>query len=115
MATQFHEDFDRGEGEARASERSFGLVMAGFFALVGLWPLIAGHNPRWWALPIAAAFAAFALFAPQLLKHPNSAWMALGRLLNRLVSFFELRTNARRRVSLAMNASNDRPTDCPIK
>ena len=46
------------------SDRSFGLVFAGFFALVALLPAIHGAPVRWWALGLALAFAAVAFAVP---------------------------------------------------
>jgi hypothetical protein len=58
-----HEDFTRKEEVKGSSDRSFGFVMAAFFALVALFLLL--HGPlssiRWWALVVAAAFFALAL------------------------------------------------------
>ena len=58
-----HEDFTREEKVQGSSDRSFGLVMAGFFAIVALLPL--RHAPlssiRWWALAVAAVFLVLAL------------------------------------------------------
>ena len=71
MTDQTHEDFRREGDEPRASERSFGLVFAGVFALVGLLPLLNGHAVRWWALGVAAAFAALAFVAPRALAPLN--------------------------------------------
>jgi hypothetical protein len=69
-----------------SSDRSFGFVFAAVFAIIGCWPLIHGAAPRWWALGLAAAFAAVALARPQLLHPLNRAWLAFGRLLHRVVS-----------------------------
>src|SRR5690349_18305035 len=57
MATsQLHEDYSREEEVKAGSDRSFGLVFAGFFAIVGalsLWR----HSQTWhYTLPLAAAF-----------------------------------------------------------
>ena len=68
------------------SNRSFGLVFAGFFAIVALLPLIHGGALRWWALTVAAAFAASALFAPRLLQPLNRLWFKLGLLLHHVVN-----------------------------
>ncbi len=38
------------------SNRSFGLVFAGFFAIIALLPLIHGGALRWWGLTVAAVF-----------------------------------------------------------
>ncbi len=82
----FHENLAREEDLTIGTERSFGLVMAGFFSLVGLLPVLHGGQPRWIALAIAAVFGVLGLVAPRLLAPANRAWMALGRLLNHIVS-----------------------------
>ena len=69
-----------------ASDRSFGVVFAAAFALVGGWPLIHAQAPRAWALAVAAAFAIVAAARPQLLHPLNRLWLAIGRLLHRVVS-----------------------------
>ncbi|MFP6743832.1 MAG: SxtJ family membrane protein [Alphaproteobacteria bacterium] len=81
-----HEDFTRSGEVKRGSDRSFGLVFAGVFTLVGLWPLIDGAAPRWWALVVALVFAALAAVAPRVLATPNRLWHRFGLLLNRIVS-----------------------------
>ena len=68
------------------SDRSFGLVFAAFFAVVASLPAIHGAPPRWWALGIAAAFAAAAVFAPRLLHPLNRLWFKLGLLLHHVVN-----------------------------
>jgi len=82
-----HHEFRRShEPAARSSDRSFGLVFAGFFALLTL------HN--WWRagrawpmeLAIAAVFLAAALLKPALLHWPNRAWTKLGFLLGAIVT-----------------------------
>ncbi len=86
MTDQFHEDFRREGGEPRASERSFGLVFTGAFALIGLLPLLNSHPIRWWALGVAVLFAALAFLAPRLLAPLNRVWTLIGKLLHRVVS-----------------------------
>jgi len=68
------------------SDRSFGLVFAGFFLLISLLPMIHGAAPRWWALGLAAAFAAAALLLPRLLHPLNLVWFKLGLLLHHVVN-----------------------------
>jgi len=85
MTTVLEPELPRNE-VPEASDRSFGLVFAGFFALVGGWPLIDAQPPRWWALVLAAAFATIAAARPALLHHANRTWLALGRLVNRVMS-----------------------------
>lgn len=68
------------------SERSFGLVFAGVFGLIALWPLVQGGTPRGWALAVALGFAALALLAPRVLARPNALWFRLGLLLGAVVA-----------------------------
>jgi predicted membrane metal-binding protein len=83
-----HEDFTRKEAVQGSSDRSFGFVMAAFFGIVALWPLL--HGPlssiRWWALAIAAAFLALALLWTAPLRPLNRLWLKLGLLLSKVVS-----------------------------
>jgi Saxitoxin biosynthesis operon protein SxtJ len=69
-----------------SSDRSFGLVFAAAFALIGVWPLIRFDAPRWWAIGLALTFAAAALIRPQILHPLNRAWLELGRVLHRIMS-----------------------------
>ena len=76
-----------GNTEVRmGSDRAFGLVFAGVFAIVALVPLISGGGPRWWALAVAAGFAALALARPAVLRPLNRLWFRFGLLLHRIVS-----------------------------
>lgn len=81
-----HELRRSSEPAASSSDRSFGLVFAGFFALLTL------HN--WWRagrawpleLAIAGVFLVAALVCPALLRWPNRAWTKLGSLLSTIVT-----------------------------
>jgi hypothetical protein len=84
LATVLEPSIDRGPAP-ESSDRSFGFVFAAVFAIIGCWPLIHWAAPRWWAFGLGAAFAAVALVRPQLLHPLNRAWLALGRLLHRVV------------------------------
>jgi hypothetical protein len=85
MATVLEPSIDRGPAP-ESSDRSFGLLFAGVFALYACWPLLHLGTPRWWALIVAAAFGLVGLAQPQLLHPLNRAWLALGRLMHRVVS-----------------------------
>ena len=85
MATVLEPRVDRGPAP-ESSDRSFGVVFAGVFALIACWPLWSAQTPRWWALGLAATFALAAVVRPQILHPLNRAWLALGRLLHLVVS-----------------------------
>jgi hypothetical protein len=69
-----------------ASERSFALVFAGFFAIVGFWPLIHGQRLRLWALAIAVVFLVLGLWRPSVLRPLNFVWFKLSLLLAKIVT-----------------------------
>lgn len=82
-----HENLARRETVKGSSDRSFGFVIAIGFTLIGLLPVLhRPHAPRWWALPIAAAFALFAALWPKRLASLNKLWLRLGLLLSAIVS-----------------------------
>ena len=70
----------------KGSDRSFGYVFAGVFALVGLSPLFHLGMPRWWAVALSLTFAVVAVLIPRILHPLNRAWLAFGELLHRIVS-----------------------------
>jgi hypothetical protein len=83
-----HEDLTRKAKVKTPKERSFGLVMAAFFCLIALVPLLhrPAGSPRLWALAIAAAFAVLAVVYPASLKQLNRLWMQFGLLLHKITS-----------------------------
>lgn len=68
------------------SDRSFGIVFAVVFALIGSWPLKDGGAPRVWALAVAAVFLAVALVGPRLLHPLNLLWFKFGMWLGAVVA-----------------------------
>src|SRR5262249_18205697 len=80
-----HETFERREVKP-SSERSFGIVFAGVFGVIGCWPLIIGNYPRTWAVTLAITFFAVAFLKPALFKRLNLLWFRFGLLLHRFVS-----------------------------
>jgi hypothetical protein len=68
------------------SERNFALVFAGFFTIVGCWPLLHGHALRLWALAIAAVFLVLGLWRPNVLRPLNIVWFKLSLLLAKIVT-----------------------------
>src|SRR4051812_48944720 len=83
-----HEDFTREEEVHSSSDRAFGFVMAAFFAIVAVIPLL--HGPvtsiRCWALGISSAFLVFALIWAKALRPFNRLWLKLGLLISKIVS-----------------------------
>ena len=71
---------------ARSSDRSFGIVFATVFLIIGLWPLLDGGVPRIWSLAVAGAFGLTAVLMPRVLRPLNVLWMRFGELLQRVVA-----------------------------
>lgn len=73
------------EGRAAASMRqlrSFGLIVGGGFAVLGLLPVVLrGQPPRLWALSIAAALAVGGVVIPRALRPLHRVWMQLAEVL----------------------------------
>jgi len=81
-----HEDLTREDEVEGSSDRSFGLVFAAVFAILGVLPMFKSHSPRWWSFGVALAFAIVALVMPSILSGLNKLWMKLGLLLAKIVS-----------------------------
>jgi hypothetical protein len=65
-----------------SSNRSFGLVFAGFFALLGVVSLVKGHERPWlWFVP-AFGFGVTALVVPSWLALLNRMWTRFSLLLS---------------------------------
>ena len=84
MAGKFHEDYAR-RVEA-GSDKSFGVVFAAVFAIVGVYPLWGGGSPAYWALGLSAVFLALALVRPVALKPLNRLWHLVGLGLSKVVN-----------------------------
>jgi hypothetical protein len=83
---QLHEDIRREHEVVGSSDRSFGLTIAGFFALMaGLSAWRGGERWPYWA-GAAVVLALLALVAPSLLSPFNRAWTKLGLLLFKVVN-----------------------------
>ncbi|MGQ0584526.1 MAG: SxtJ family membrane protein [Reyranella sp.] len=87
MATsQLHEDFSREEHVTAGSDRGFGFVFAGVFAIVSAISLWRSGTTWHWALPLAAAFLLVALVYPRLLGPLNRLWLKFGLLLYKVMN-----------------------------
>ncbi len=81
-----HERLSAARDIQGSSDRSFGIVMAIVFAVIGAWPLLSEGPPRWWALIAAAVFCSLAFLRPALLAPLNRLWFRFGLLLNKITS-----------------------------
>ena len=77
---------NHGPAREGSSDRTFGLVFAGFFLVLGLVPWLKGGAPRFWALAVAGGIALVAMAFPPLLAWPNWLWTKFGRVLHRITS-----------------------------
>ena len=81
-----HESYQRDDQVRGSSDRSFGIVFAVVFALIGAVPWLFGGILRPWALAIGALFLVVALVVPSLLGPLNRQWLRFGLLLHKIVS-----------------------------
>jgi len=62
--------------------RSFGLMIGGIFAFIGVWPMVYhGSSPCLWPLILAAVWILAALIFPGSLRPFYRGWMRVGQLL----------------------------------
>ncbi len=85
-SSQLHEDFSREEHVKVGTDRGFGLVFAGFFAILAALSLWRGSATWHWTLPVAAVFLAVALTFPRLLNPLNRLWLKFGLLLYKVMN-----------------------------
>ena len=81
-----HESFARDEEILPSSERAFGLIAGGVFALIGLGPLWRAGEPRWWGVVIAVVLVALGLLLPRALSPFNYLWFRFGLFLHAIVN-----------------------------
>ncbi|MEQ8711242.1 MAG: SxtJ family membrane protein [Rhodospirillales bacterium] len=68
------------------SERSFAIVFAVVFIIIGCFPLLYGGGLRLWSLGIAVAFLAAGFLCPVILRPLNRLWFQIGLLMHRVVN-----------------------------
>jgi predicted membrane metal-binding protein len=83
---RLHEDLSRDDEVIGASDRGFGLTIAGVCGLVGAIRLALGHDHAVWWLAAAGIAMLFALFWPVALAPLNRLWLRLGLLLYKVVN-----------------------------
>jgi hypothetical protein len=86
MTGGIHEDFSREASARGSSDRSFGWVFTGFFALLAFLPLLRGKPLRSWALGVSGGFLLLALVRPRLLHPLNRLWTRLAVLISKVTN-----------------------------
>ena len=86
MRIETHERLVRDDPIERSSNRAFGVVFTVLFVVIGLFPLLNGMSPRYWALGVAGAILIVALVKADWLAPFNKVWFKFGLLLHRIVS-----------------------------
>ena len=86
LSRNTHERLSAAEDIRGSSDRSFGIVMAVVFGIIGVWPVLSEGPLRWWALIPAALFCSLAFLRPTLLSPLNRQWFRFGLLLNKITS-----------------------------
>jgi hypothetical protein len=81
-----HESFDREEEVTGSSDRGFGFVFAGFFALVAIVRWWKEQGGAGWFAAAALAMLLIALARPSLLAPFNRLWTKLALLLSRIMN-----------------------------
>ena len=81
-----HETISRADKTKMGSEKSFGVVFAVVFGIIGCLPLLHGGGVHLWAFPIALAFLTAAYVRPAVLKPLNKIWFKFGLLLHKIIS-----------------------------
>lgn len=85
VSSQHHERLVGDEVPA-PSDRSVGLVLAAAAVVFALGPLLRGHAPRLWLIPVAVSLAVLAVVRPRSLHPLNRAWTTFGALANKIVT-----------------------------
>lgn len=83
---QTHEKFTEFQTKKQSSNRSFGLVMATAFAVIGLVPLWNGNAILWWSFLVAMVFLALSIFYAKVLEKPKLVWLKFGELLHHITN-----------------------------
>ena len=84
--TNFHETYSEHDVAKASSERTFGLLFGTLFLLFALKSNARGGRLWPWLLGMGSAVLLVAAARPSALAPLNRMWMALGQLLNRVVS-----------------------------
>src|ERR1700694_4263534 len=81
-----HELLSSEPGMRVSSDRVLGLVLAAFFAVVAVLPVVRTGTVRWWGFAASLVCFAVALAVPGILHPLNILWVRFGILLHRIIS-----------------------------
>jgi hypothetical protein len=81
-----HERFDREDEVVGSSDRGFGFVFAGFFAIVALVRWWKEHGGAGWFAAAAVAMLLVSLIRPSLLAPLNRIWTRLALVLSKVMN-----------------------------
>ncbi len=84
--SSFYEDISKPDDILIGSERSFGIVFAVVFSIIGLFPLWSAAPVQLWGLIIAAVFLVLAFAWPKALRPLNKIWFQFGLVLHKIVN-----------------------------
>lgn len=84
--SQLHETLSREEHIEGGTDRGFGQVFAGVFAIVSAISWWRDGSTWHWSLPVAAAFLIVAYTVPKLLGPLNRLWLKFGLLLYKVMN-----------------------------
>ena len=81
-----HETFDREDEVTGSSDRGFGFVFAGFFAIVAILRWWKGQGGAEWFAAAAVAMLLIALIRPSVLAPFNRLWTKLALVLSKVMN-----------------------------
>lgn len=68
------------------SNKTFGLIFAGIFLIIALFPLLVSNGIRMWAIIISSVFTISALALPAILTPLNRLWAKFGMLMHKITN-----------------------------
>ena len=69
-----------------SSNRSFGIVFFTVFLIIAIWPLLNGHEIRYWSLIISIVFLFLGILNSKIFTPLNKIWFKIGILLGNVIS-----------------------------
>ena len=68
------------------SNRNFGIVFFIVFFIIAIWPLLNGHEIRFWSLIISIVFLLLGILNSKILTPLNKIWFKFGILLGNVIA-----------------------------